>query len=79
MLLTGVGGQVFLVLKLVSGRNLPLPQLPLFDLFPVQVYWLVSCKSELGREAIKSGLLSFTRVASGCEGLSLSPDVTWLM
>jgi len=30
-------------------------------------------------EAIKSGLLIFTRVTSGYEGLSLSPDVTWLI
>jgi len=33
----------------------------------------------LGMEAIKSGLLSFTRVTLGCEGLSLGPDVTWLI
>jgi len=33
----------------------------------------------LGTEAIKSGVLSFTRVASGCEGLSLGPHVTWLI
>jgi len=29
-------------------------------------------------EAITSVLLSFTKAASGCEGLSLGPGVTWV-
>jgi len=46
---------------------------------PCRTVGLLAIKSELSTEAVKSGLLSFTRVASGCEGLSLSPDVTWLI
>ena len=40
---------------------------------------LLAVKRELGMESIKSGLLSFTRVASDCEGLSFSPDVICLI
>jgi len=40
---------------------------------------LLAVKRELDMEAVESGLLSFTRVASGCEGLSLGPDVIWVI
>jgi len=40
---------------------------------------LSAVKRELGTEAIKSVLLSFTRAASGCEGPSFGPDVTRLI
>jgi len=40
---------------------------------------LLAVKRELGMEPIKSGVLSFTRVTSDCEGLSLGPNVPWLI
>jgi len=47
------------------------------DLFLVQHYWLVSCKKGVECQGIRSGLLSFARVALACEGLSVQMLLGW--